>query len=80
MLVPCFSSDGATVVSRTHLLQQQRRINSTAKMAAMTGGFGSLPRSLKDKQRQAVLKLLNFNSDDAGKRTAANFDGVGMRR
>lgn len=45
-------------------------------MTTMTGGFGSLPRSLKDKQRQAVLKLLNFNSDDAGKRTAANFDGV----
>eukprot|EP00752_Nemacystus_decipiens_P008016 g7163.t1 len=31
----------------------------------MTGGFGSLPSSLKDKQRKAVLRLLNFNSDDA---------------
>ena len=31
---------------------------------AMTGGFGSLPSSLKDKQRQAVLKLLDFNSSD----------------
>lgn len=33
---------------------------------AMTGGFGSLPSSLKDKQRQAVLKLLDFNSSDHG--------------
>lgn len=33
---------------------------------AMTGGFGALPSSLKDKQRQAVLRLLNFNSSDNG--------------
>lgn len=33
---------------------------------AMTGGFGSLPSSLKDKQRKAVLKLLDFNSSDHG--------------
>eukprot|EP00903_Cladosiphon_okamuranus_P008567 g8220.t1 len=37
-------------------------------MAAMTGSFGSLPSSLKDKQRKAVLRLLNFNSEDAGSR------------
>lgn len=40
-------------------------------MAAMTGAFGSLPSSLKDKQRQAVLRLLNFNSNDNGERGIA---------
>ncbi|CAN0007509.1 unnamed protein product [Laminaria digitata] len=39
-----------------------------AMPVAMTGGFGSLPSSLKDKQRQAVLKLLDFNSSDHGSR------------
>lgn len=38
-------------------------------MAAMTGNFGSLPSSLKDKQRHAILRLLNFNSDTTGERT-----------
>lgn len=32
----------------------------------MIGGFGSVSSSLKDKQRQAVLRLLNFNSVENG--------------
>lgn len=32
----------------------------------MTGNFGSVFSSLKDKQRQAVLRLLNFNATDDG--------------
>ncbi|CAN0546955.1 unnamed protein product [Ectocarpus sp. 8 AP-2014] len=40
----------------------------------MTGAFGSLPSSLKDKQRQAVLRLLNFNSNDNGERGIAEID------
>ncbi|CAM9379007.1 unnamed protein product, partial [Hapterophycus canaliculatus] len=35
---------------------------------ALTGGFGSLPSSLKDKQRQAILRLLNFNANENGDR------------
>ncbi|CAM9320577.1 unnamed protein product [Sphacelaria rigidula] len=34
----------------------------------VAGGFGSLSSSLKEKQRQAVLRLLNFNSVDNGSR------------
>lgn len=34
--------------------------------SVMIGGFGSVSSSLKDKQRQAILRLLNFNSTDNG--------------
>ncbi|CAM9431576.1 unnamed protein product [Ascophyllum nodosum] len=37
-----------------------------AMSASMMGSFGSVSSSLKDKQRQAVLRLLNFNSTDNG--------------
>lgn len=37
-----------------------------AMPVAMTGGFGALSSSLKDKQRKAVLRLLNFNSSEDG--------------